>query len=63
MIAAKLHTNFLCVIHVLQARVIHAFGYLKRACAEVNAEHYGMDRKVADSIVKAATEVCKENEM
>ena len=43
--------------------MIHAFGYLKRACAEVNAEHYGMDSKVADSIVKAATEVCKESEM
>lgn len=37
--------------------VIHAFGYLKRACAEVNQEHYGLDEKIAQLIVKAATEV------
>lgn len=37
--------------------VIRAFGYLKRACAEVNAKHYGLDKKVAEAIVKAATEV------
>lgn len=37
--------------------VIHAFGYLKRACAEVNKEHYGLDSRVADAIIAAATEV------
>lgn len=37
--------------------MIHAFGYLKRACAEVNKEHYGLDPRVADAIVAAATEV------
>lgn len=37
--------------------VIHAFGYLKRACAEVNQEHYGLDEKIAQLIAKAATEV------
>ena len=43
----------------LQPQVIHAFGYLKRACAEVNTQHYGLDPKLADVIVKAATEVGK----
>ena len=39
--------------------MIHAFGYLKRACAEVNKTFYGMDSKIADLIVQAATEVSK----
>lgn len=37
--------------------VIHALGYLKRACAEVNEEHYGLDPTIAKAIVQAATEV------
>ncbi|XP_064403947.1 fumarate hydratase, mitochondrial-like isoform X2 [Halichondria panicea] len=37
--------------------VIHAFGYLKRACAEVNKDHYGLDPTIADAIIQAATEV------
>ena len=37
--------------------MIHAFGYLKRACAEVNREHYGLDATIADAIVTAASEV------
>ena len=41
----------------VQLPVIRAFGYLKRACAEVNAEYYGLDKKIAEAIVKAATEV------
>lgn len=45
------------VIYQLQLPVIHAFGYLKRACAEVNKEHYGLDPRVADAIIAAATEV------
>ena len=40
-----------------QLPVIHAFGYLKRACAEVNKQHYGLDAKIADAIVQAAIEV------
>lgn len=40
-----------------QIRVIHAFGYLKRACAAVNKEFYGLDPKLADAIILAATEV------
>ena len=40
-----------------QLPVIHAFGYLKRACAEVNKEHYGLDPTIADAIIQAATEV------
>ncbi|XP_043551522.1 fumarate hydratase, mitochondrial isoform X2 [Chiloscyllium plagiosum] len=37
-------------------QVIKAFGILKRAAAEVNVE-YGLDPKIADSIIKAADEV------
>ena len=46
-----------CVNSSPQLPVIHAFGYLKRACAEVNKEHYGLDAKLADAIVQAAIEV------
>ena len=42
---------------MIQLPVIHAFGYLKRACAEVNKEHYGLDARIADAVVAAATEV------
>ena len=51
----KLHlsNSFLFV----QLPVIRAFGYLKRACAEVNKEHYGLDSTIADAIIQAATEV------
>lgn len=41
----------------MQSAVIHAFGFLKRACAEVNQEHYGLESNVAKVIVQAATEV------
>ena len=37
--------------------MIHAFGYLKRACAEVNRDNFGLDARLADAIVSAATEV------
>ena len=37
--------------------MIHAFGYLKRACAEVNRECFGLEADIADVIVQAATEV------
>ena len=37
--------------------MIHAFGYLKRACAEVNRECFGLEANIADAIVQAATEV------
>ena len=45
------------VMIFMQLPVIRAFGYLKRACAEVNKEHYGLDQKIADAIVQAAAEV------
>ncbi len=45
------------VVPLPQLPVIHAFGYLKRACAEVNKEHYGLDPTIADAIIQAATEV------
>ena len=41
----------------MQLPVIHAFGYLKCACAEVNRDHYGLDAHLADAIIAAATEV------
>ena len=41
----------------VQLPVIRAFGYLKRACAEVNKEYYGLDPTIADAIIQAATEV------
>lgn len=37
--------------------MIHAFGYLKRACADVNKQFYGLDAKIADAIIQAAIEV------
>ena len=37
--------------------MIHAFGYLKRACADVNKQYYGLDAKIADAVVQAAIEV------
>ena len=46
------------IFFCLQLPVIRAFGYLKRACAEVNKEHYGLDQKIADAIIVAASEVC-----
>ncbi len=36
--------------------VIHAYGVLKRAAAEVNMEQGALDRKIGKAIVKAATE-------
>jgi len=40
----------------LKAPVIRAFGFLKKAAAEVNKE-FGLDASVADNIMKAADEV------
>ena len=40
-----------------QLPVIHAFGYLKKACAAVNTKHYGLEAELADAIMQAATEV------
>ena len=48
---------YVCMYIYMQLPVIHALGYLKRACAEVNKEHYGLDSRVADAIIAAATEV------
>ena len=36
--------------------MIRAFGFLKKAAAEVNKE-FGLDTSVADNIMKAADEV------
>ena len=56
-LSLSLSLSATCLCVSLQLPVIHAFGYLKRACAEVNKEHYGLDSRVADAIVAAATEV------
>ncbi|XP_043913980.1 fumarate hydratase, mitochondrial [Protopterus annectens] len=40
----------------MPVQVIHAFGILKKAAAEVNKE-YGLDPKVADAVIKASDEV------
>lgn len=37
--------------------MIRALGYLKKACAAVNKEYYGLDPQLADAIMQAATEV------
>ncbi len=37
--------------------LIHAFGILKRAAASVNMQMAGLDKKIGDAIVSAATEV------
>ena len=37
--------------------MVHAFGYLKRACADVNKQFYGLDAKIADAVIQAAIEV------
>lgn len=41
----------------IQLPIIHAFGYLKKACAYVNKEYYGLEAHLADAIMQAATEV------
>ena len=41
---------------MFQLDVIKAFGYLKRAAAEVNIE-YGLDANLAENICKACDEV------
>jgi len=40
-----------------QLPIIRAFGYLKRACAEVNKEYYGLEPRIADAIIQAASDV------
>lgn len=44
------------LVGTLQAPVIRAFGFLKKAAAEVNKE-FGLDESVANNIMKAADEV------
>ena len=48
---------YLCISISSQIPVIHAFGYLKKACAAVNKEYYGLEANLADAIMQAATEV------
>ena len=41
----------------MPAAVIHAFGYLKAACAEANLELGKLDEKLAEAIIAACEEV------
>ena len=47
---------FTLVLCCCQVPIIHAFGYLKRAAAEVNVE-FGLDQGKAKAITEAADEV------
>lgn len=40
----------------VQIEVIHSLAILKKSCAEVN-KRYGLDKSLADNIIKAADEV------
>eukprot|EP00929_Paragymnodinium_shiwhaense_P115850 TRINITY_DN84_c0_g1_i3.p1 TRINITY_DN84_c0_g1~~TRINITY_DN84_c0_g1_i3.p1 ORF type:complete len:510 (+),score=116.59 TRINITY_DN84_c0_g1_i3:107-1636(+) len=51
--------NFRIGGQVMPLPIIHAFGYLKRACAEVNRKVLG--DQITDHIVKAAMEVAQGN--
>ncbi len=49
--------NFPVAHEPVPAAVIHAFGYLKAACAQANRELGKLDAKRAEAIVAAAREV------
>ena len=49
----------LILFDILQKPIIRAFGILKRAAAEVN-QNYGLDPKLALTIIQASTEVSEE---
>src|SRR5574340_1436718 len=52
-------TNFPISGRPLPSRLIHAMGRIKRAAAEINLELGLLDKKIADAIVAAATEVAE----
>jgi fumarate hydratase class II len=54
---ARAVDNFPVAHEPVPARVIHAFGYLKAACAEANRELGKLDAKLAEEIISAANEV------
>ncbi len=54
---ARAINNFPVAHEPVPAAVIHAFGYLKAACARANHELGKLDEKLAKSIISAAEEV------
>jgi fumarate hydratase class II len=54
---ARAVDNFPVAHEPVPARMIHAFGYLKAACAEANCELGKLDAKLAEEIISAANEV------
>ena len=56
---ARAVENFPVSLEPVPAAVIHAFGYLKAACAEANRELGKLDAKLAESIIAASHEVAE----
>lgn len=54
---ARAVDNFPVALEPVPASVIHAFGYLKAACAQANQELGKLDAKLAESIIAASLEV------
>ena len=54
---ARAVENFPVANEPVPAGVIHAFGYLKAACAEANLELGKLDEKLAEAIIAASNEV------
>ena len=54
---ARAIENFPVANEPVPAAVIHAFGYLKAACAAANQELGKLDEKLAKSIISACEEV------
>ena len=54
---ARAIENFPVAHEPVPAAVIHAFGYLKAACARANQELGKLDEKIAKSIISACEEV------
>src|SRR5262245_11520528 len=54
---ARAVDNFPVAHEPVPAKVIHAFGHLKAACAAANVELGKLDKKLADAIIAAAKEV------
>jgi fumarate hydratase class II len=54
---ARAVNNFPVAHEPVPAEVIHAFGYLKAACAQANLELGKLDKKLADVIIAASNDV------
>src|SRR3954468_23091740 len=54
---ARAIENFRVALEPVPAAVIHAFGYLKAACAQANLELGKLDERLATAIIAASEEV------